>query len=431
MIFQRAKGQKIEGRKSMSRDVPLVDYQNPDVVYIHLLQQQAKLKPLVEVGDKVTVGQPVAMREGFGAMPRHATVSGEVTAIKKAWHASGRMVDAIEITNDHKDTFHTSVKKEKNPHDLSKEKLIEKMKNGGLSGFGGAGFPTYVKYQTDAPIDTVIINAVECEPYMTCDYHGTIEFSKRLVKGLGYMMKAAGAQRGVIALKFYNGAMREAVEPFLEDNMETFKVKDIYPSGWEKYIVEQVTNKTYDNLPSEAGVIVNNSGTAIVYSDMVEENIPLIRRALTITGENISEPKNFFVRLGTKVSDLIEKAGGYVDGLDPMETHYIAGGPMTGNAILIDDLIVNDTLGSVIVKPKPEEETYPECLGCGKCADVCPVYLAPTSIWQAYEAKNTDLIKKLNATKCMNCGLCSYVCPSHIEITDYVDKAKTLLKREG
>jgi electron transport complex protein RnfC len=225
--------------------------------------------------------------------------------------------------------------------------------------------------------------------------------------------------------------MCEAYEPYLKDNMETYKLDDVYPAGWEKYTVEHVTGKTYDQLPSEAGVIVNNAGTAIAFCEMVEDNLPLIRRVTTITGESINEPKNFVVRLGTKVAELIEQSGGYVEGTDPMQTHYIAGGPMTGKAILIDDLIVNDTLGSVIVKPKPAEQAYPECLGCGKCSDVCPVYLAPTSIWQAYEAKNTDLIKKLNATKCMNCGLCSYVCPSHIEITDYVDKAKTLLRREG
>ena len=205
-------------------------------------------------------------------------------------------------------------------------------------------------------------------------------------------------------------------------------MKNVYPAGWEKYVVEQVTGKTYNNLPAEAGVIVNNSATTIVFADVVEKNIPLISRPITITGEGINQPRTYIVPIGTKVSELVELSGGYVEGLDPLKYNYIAGGPMTGRAIFVDDLVVNDTLGAVIVKPVIEG-LYPECMGCGRCADVCPTYLTPTEIKKAYERKDVKLLGDLNANKCVECGLCSYVCPSHVEITEAVGKGKALLKK--
>lgn len=429
MIFQKTKGIHIEGHKSMSKHLPLEEYFNPETVYIHLLKNIGPLKPVVEVGTNVKVGQVVAVREGFGEMNVHSSVSGTVTAIKKVWHSSGKMVDALEIKNDFQNTPDESVKPNKNPDGLNRQELIELMKKAGLTGLGGAGFPTYVKYITKQKIDTVIINAVECEPYLTCDYNFIIEYPEKLLKGLKYFMRAADANNGVIVYKNYNKQIKEKLTAHIHKyaDIRLMEVKDVYPAGWEKYIIERVTGKTYDGLPSEIGVIVNNSTTAIAFADVVEHNIPLISRPITITGEGITEPRNFYVPIGTKVSDLVAKSGGYSQGLNPTEAYYIAGGPMTGKAILIDDLIVNDTLGAVIVKPVVNK-LHPECLGCGKCADVCPVYLTPTEIKKALEAKDNKLMEQLGADKCIMCGLCSYVCPSHVEITDAVVKAKDTIR---
>jgi len=212
-------------------------------------------------------------------------------------------------------------------------------------------------------------------------------------------------------------------------NITLFASKDLYPAGWEKYIIQQITGKTYNGLPAEAGCVVSNAQTSIVYADVVERNIPLISRVITISGEGIKQPQNFLVPIGTPVKELIAECGGYVEGLDPAKAYYIAGGPMTGRSLLIDELIVNDTLGSVVVKPLPEERLNPACLGCGKCSDVCPVYLAPTEIQRAYESKDLNAVKALNPQKCMACGLCSYVCPSRIEIADFVAKAKDFMKK--
>jgi len=431
MILRKAKGIHIDGFKKMSRELPLREYLDPQFVYIPLLQQNSPLKKMVEIGSDVKIGQVVALREGFGAMPIHASISGKVTAFKKVWHSSGKMIEAIEIENDKLNRLDDSILPEINIEILSREQLIQKMRDAGLSGLGGAGFPTYIKYQAKCPIDTIIINAVECEPYLTCDFMLTMKYPEKLLKGLSYFIKAANARNGFIAFKSYNQDIKSALEPLLNKypNIELCELKDVYPAGWEKYVVEQVTNNTYVKLPSEAGVIVDNSATAICFADMVDNNIPLISRVITITGEGIKHPQNFYVPLGTKVSELIALAGGYVEGLDPKTAWYLAGGPMTGRAILVDELIVNDTLGAVIVKGIPKEAEHPECLGCGKCSDVCPVFLTPTSIKSAFERNDVSLIKNLNADKCMQCGLCSYICPSRIEITDFVAKAKALMAK--
>lgn len=431
MLLHKVNGIHIEGKKSMSKSKHIYTDVNPQFVYIHLLHQTSPLKKTVEVGDHVLIGQVVAKREGFGEMPIHSSVSGTVTAFKKVWHSSGRMVEAIEIENDMLHKFNPSVKPQTNVNHLSKEDLIEKMKESGLSGLGGAGFPTYVKYMTKSPIDTVIINAVECEPYLTCDLSLFKLEPEKVLKGLSYFMRACGAKKGVVTYKKYNHEYPDLLLPFLSQypGVTMYPVKDIYPAGWEKYLVEQVTKKSYSKLPAEAGVIVDNLATAMVFADVVEQNIPLIKRALTITGEGIKHPQNFYVPIGTKVADLIHIAGGYVKGLDPAQSLYIAGGPMTGRAILIDELIVNDTLGGVIVIPLPTPKNFPACLGCGQCSDVCPVYLAPTEIQRAFEMKDLVAIKKLNADKCIACGLCSHVCPSHIEITDFVVRSKELLRK--
>lgn len=430
MIFHKAKGIQIDGRKELCKKHPLVEFLNPNTVYIPLVQRHLKLTPKVDVGDKVKIGQVVAEVGGFGAITSHASISGEVKAIKKVWHSSGKMVDAIEIENDHLSLLDDRIKERKNVSELTREELVDIMKDSGITGLGGAGFPAYIKYQTKEKIDSIIINAVECEPYLTCDYHHITKSPELLLRGATYMMRAAEAKKVVLVYKAYNKRVAKVLEKYVADydHIEMFPTKDVYPAGWEKYIVEQVTGKTYDTLPAQIGVIVNNATTAIAYAEAVERNIPLISRPISITGEGITTPKSFVVPLGTKVSDLIEQCDGYMEGLDPMKANYIAGGPMTGRAIFIDDLIVNDTLGAVIVRPTYEWD-YPECLGCGRCADACPVYLTPTEIKKAYDRKDVKLLGLLDANKCVQCGLCSYVCPSHVEITDAVVKGKELLRK--
>ena len=191
MIFQRVKGITLDGKKDACKKNPLQEYLNPKKVYIPLLQRTCVLEPEVKIGDQVKAGQLIAINQQYFNVRVHASISGKVTAIKKVWHSSGKMVDAIEIENDNLNTLVEDIKEEKSLDELTRQDFIDKLEKSGLTGLGGAGFPTYVKYRTKSKIDTVIINAVECEPYLTCDFHYLLKFKEKLVRGARYLRRAA------------------------------------------------------------------------------------------------------------------------------------------------------------------------------------------------------------------------------------------------
>ncbi|MGD9887190.1 MAG: RnfABCDGE type electron transport complex subunit C [Bacilli bacterium] len=426
-MFIKSKGTHIsehKGHKEMSLKSPHVEFLNPTNVFIPLVEQNAACEVSVKVGDYVKVGQIIANKTGTFCSPIHATISGEVISInQKMWHASGKMVATIQIKNDFNEAKVDLIK----PQDASsftKEQIIEAVRVNGVVGLGGSGFPTYFKLKVNKPMDVVIINAAECEPYITADYTLIKEHLDQLIRGIKYLMKAVDAPKGVIAIKENKKTLIQKIKLSLErePNISVFELKDEYPAGWEKYIVQRITNKNYCSLPSEVGAIVNNAATAVAVCSAVEDNMPLVEKMVTITGDGIKEPTNVFVKIGTKVSDIIEKIGGYADNLK--EVFFIAGGPMTGKSIFSDQMVVNRSLSSVVVMSKMIREDNPECMGCGKCTEVCPVWLSPIQIKQAFDAKNTDSMVELKANLCMQCGLCSYICPSRIELTEAVSKAK-------
>jgi len=426
MLLRKIKGVHLLGNKEMSISEPIEEFLNPEFVYIPLLAQQTVCKALVAVGDKVLMGQPVAKRDDRFGHNVHSSVSGEVTGIKKMWHSSGKMIEMLEIKNDFSNKADPAIQLNNDLDSLTKEAIVERVKNAGVVGLGGSGFPTYFKLMPPVPIDAVVINAAECEPYITSDYVLIKAETDRLMRGLTYVMKAVNAEKGIIAIKKTKQPAIDALNAVVANypGVSVYLLKDEYPAGWEKYIVEEITKKTYDRLPSEAGVVVNNVQTAIAVADAVEQNMPLIHKVITITGEGVNKPHNFLVKIGTKVNTLIEKAGGYTDPKD--DPYFIAGGPMTGLSLIFDEVVVNSSLGSIIVKPRKEILINPNCLGCGRCADVCPAFLNPVEIKRAYEDKDTSYLLEIGATKCVSCGLCSYICPSRIELTDATTRAKAL-----
>lgn len=422
MLFTQIRGIHINGRKDMSTKNAVVSFLNPKNVYFPIIVGNAVYTPLVEVGDEVLMGQPILERSGRFGHPVCSSVSGKVTAKKKMWHASGKMVEMLEITNDGEErTIENWNDKLTN---LTKDNIIERMKTAGIVGLGGAGFPTYVKYLPLKPADILIINAAECEPYITADYTLILNDTEKLFRGVEYMMIASGAKKAVIAIKKTKKPAIKTLNNAVKNhsNIEIYLLDDVYPAGWERYIVEHVTKKTYSGLPSEAGAVVNNVQTAIAVCEAVEENKPLIEKMVTFTGEGLVKPCNVKVKIGTKISDIISNIGGYIDSLD--DAYFIAGGPMTGKSIMFDELVITNSLGSIIVKPKIDHKNNPSCMGCGKCAEACPALLTPTEIKTAYDNNDIDGLNKLNVTKCVQCGLCSYVCPSRVDITEIVGKAK-------
>jgi len=420
-----------KGHKEMSLQVGASEFLNPEYIYIPLTESGTACDCLVKVGDAVKVGQIVAMRTGRFSLPLHSSVSGTVTAVdKKVWHSSGKMLAMIEIKNDFKETAVDTIKKN-NVSDLSREDIINIAKNCGIVGLGGSGFPSFVKYQTQSPIHTVIVNAAECEPFITADYTLVKTRTMDLINGIKYLMKATGAENAVIAIKKNKVEAIEILNDHLagQDSITVFGLPDVYPAGWEKYIVQKVLKKTYKSLPAEVGAVVNNVQTLIALSEAVETNMPLIKKLVTFTGEGLKNPQNVYVKIGTKVNDVIEKIGGYTEGVD--SAYFVAGGPMTGEGMLFDSLAINRSLGSIIVLPKQNEAETQPCLGCGKCNDFCPVFLDPILIKESLDAKNEDKLAQLRADKCIACGLCSYVCPSKIELTQATTKSRGIVLSKG
>lgn len=432
MLFKKSSGVLIRehsGHKELSEYSPIAEFLKPNFVYFPLMESDCPFESLVKVGDKVKVGQQISIKTGRFPSFTHSSVSGEVTSTsKRMWHPSGKMVPTIEIKNDHLETLSDDMK-DNNVSQLSSQDIIKIVKDCGVVGLGGACFPTYVKYNPDNNIDTIIINAAECEPYITADYVTMIHNVSELIRGTSYIMKANNASRAVIAVKKHHVELVEHLQNSLAgiDNISLFLLNNVYPAGWEKYIVQRVQKKNYKWLPSEVGAVVNNVQTAVAVCQAVEQNKPLIEKIITLTGKGLKEPKNVKIKIGSLVNEIIDSIGGYVDELG--DAYLIAGGPMTGTAIIFDSLVAAKMLGSVIVMPKEPSETELACMGCGKCVEVCPVFLSPILIKNAYEDKDKEKIVKLDADRCMTCGLCSYVCPSRIELTDAVTRAKALANK--
>ena len=430
VIFSKIKGVYIsehKGHKELSSMTPYGEYLNPEYVYIPLVEQDTVCEALVNVGDKVKLGQLIAMKKGRFSSPIHASVSGEVVAIDtKMWHSSGRMVPTIQIKNDFLETKVESIK-ENNVSELTSEQIIEKIRDCGIVGLGGSGFPAYVKYMGNCPIDTVIINAVECEPYISDNYTIMKNQMDELISGIKFIMRAVDAHKAFLAIKKNKVELIKKMQPYFdaEPDINMFFVKDEYPAGWEKYLVQRIVKKTYNNLPSEVGAVVNNAATALAIYRAVTYNMPLVEKMITISGRGLKNPQNVYVKIGTKLNDIIKSMGGYTDDLG--EAYFIAGGPMTGKSIPFDSMVVNSALTSVIVMPKLIDDTVYSCLGCGKCVENCPAFLSPVQIKNALDAGDKELLKEYHAEKCMQCGLCSYICPSRIELTESVAKAKALL----
>lgn len=433
MIFRKSKSLHIseyQGHKELSLQNKQSEFLKPQHIYIPLIEAGVPCDCLVKEGDKVDMGQVVAMRTGRFGLPLHSSVSGEVTAVnKKMWHSSGKMVPMIEIKNDFQERKAANIK-QNDVAVLSREDIIKIAQDCGIVGLGGASFPAHVKYNSPNPITTIIVNAAECEPFITTDYQLMVSQPQRLINGIKYAMKAAGAEKAFIAIKSKNELAIEALENVIdEDNIQIFKLKDVYPAGWEKYIVERVMKKTYKGFPSDVGAVVNNVATLIALADAVENNMPLIEKLVTFTGYGLQSPQNVYLKIGSLANEVIESIGGYID--DVVPKYLLAGGPMMGQGMIFDSFVINRALNCVTVLPKIEEAEEEPCMGCGKCCYYCPTFLSPILIKETLDAKDEEGLVALRADKCIECGICSYVCPSRIELTAATSKSRSIVLKKG
>lgn len=400
----------------------------PDRVYIPLSQHTgAPCSPLVQVGDAVKKGQKIGEGKGFVTSPIHASVSGKVIALEKREQPGGNFVFCLVIENDKKEEWDEAVKAPANPGEFTPEQLRKIIFEAGIVGLGGAAFPSHVKYSPveGKKADVIILNGVECEPYITADHRLMLEKPDRIVAGLNYIMKSVNCSQGVIAIEDNKpdaiAVMEKATAQ--EKNIRVVVLQEKYPQGSEKQLIYACTGREVPvgGLPLDVGVVVNNVGTAAAIADAVELGIPLIERVLTLNGA-VNKPANYRVRIGTLFKDIIAASGGYTG-----ETGKIlAGGPMMGKTLYNDEVpVVKGTSGILVLKKEDvRSEKEQHCVRCAKCIDGCPAFLEPTTLvklakkglWE--EAENNDLLS------CIECGSCVYVCPAHIPLLQYIRRAK-------
>lgn len=420
-LFFGSMRQHIEGFKNLTDHKSVVDVPAGKLVYIPMYATHStKFDMLVQEGDRVFVGTKVAQCNERMVVPVFSSVSGVVKGVQKIMHSSLKPVDHIVIENDFK--YETQ-----NPFSTldyktaSREELIEFMKNAGIVGCGGACFPAYIKYQFAKDIEMVIVNAVECEPYITADYRMVNEYLKDMVTGIQAVKKMADAKKVLIAIKHTKKDLIAQLEEAVKDleGVEVRPVPDVYPMGWERTLVKEITGKTYDRLPGEVGCIVNNASTIIAFADALTEATPIVEKIITVSGDGIKEPANVKVRVGTPVCEIIETIGGYTSD----NVLLIAGGPMMGKTIVNDKFVIDRAMNALTVFNYKEVESV-SCLRCGRCSDNCPSGLQPVRIAQAVNTNNIDAMIKLDVMSCVECGLCTYVCPSKLTVTENVRKAK-------
>ena len=422
-----SKGKKhINGYKELTAHKEVVDLKNDSEickeVYFPLLAPNGKeMEVLVKEKDKVKVGAMILKRNDF-YVPIYCSVSGTVKEIKSMYNSAlGRACNHLVVENDFKYTKQSLKTIDYKASD--KETILNAIKEAGIVGLGGAGFPTYVKYSSNAIINSLLVNAVECEPYLTTDYITMKSNVNYLLEGISILMKLSGASEAVIAFKNNKKDLKELIEKELVNypNVRIVEVKDRYPMGWEKLLIKTVYKKTYDKLPSEVGIVVNNAQTVICVAKALIDGEVISERLLTVSGDGVN-PSNVIVPVGTLAKNILEQCG-YKDA----EVCALAGGPMTSKANISDEFAIQTNNGGLTVMKKKVYDTQP-CLRCGKCIENCPAGLQPIQIKNAFDDKDAKELQAFDCNKCVECGMCSFVCPSKIELTDAIRKAKLYLR---
>ena len=415
----------LEGHKEITKHADVLKTIDPDVVWIPLVNGNAPCKPLVGIGDEVKVGTKIAERNDHFYLPLFSPVSGTVTGIEKFMTSGMAQADHLRIQNDHK---HTEVRAfpEFDAEKASWEELLEFVKNAGMLGLGGAGFPTYVKYLKPENVELFIVNAVECEPYLTADYKNIEENIDLLKTGTLALYKLSKAKKGCVAIKEDKKEQIEALKKtFAGTPIEIRTVPDLYPMGWERTLVFQLTGRRYDKLPIEAGCILNNASTAIALGNAIDNGHPITHKYLTVSGEAVKNPQNVYVPVGTKAHEIIDACGGYIDGIE--DVLLIAGGPMMGRTIPTDQFVIAPQNNGLTVMPNEDKDEV-KCLRCGRCTETCPSGLQPVRIQMSAAIFDEAELNKLYVMDCIECGLCTYVCPSKIDVTENVRRAKNFIR---
>lgn len=416
-------------RKEFSEHIDLVRFPDSKQVVIQMSQHLgAPANPIVQVGDTVKVGQKIGEAAGFISAPVHSSVSGTVVAIEERMHGTrGCAMTAVVIESDGKNTLHESVKPNKPLEELTPDEIIDIVREAGIVGMGGAGFPTCVKLKPAKPVDTILLNGCECEPMLTADHQVLLKYADDIIYGLKAILKTTGAEKGIIVTEDNKMDAVELLQAKVADidNIEVFVARTKYPQGAEKTLIKRVTGRIVPSggLPADVGCIVSNISTVKAISDAIQTGMPLVERVATVTGEKIKNPGNFIVKIGTNVKELIDYCGGFTDD----DVLVKMGGPMMGFAL--SDLNVPMMKGSNgIIAIDTDQTEAVECIKCGRCVDVCPMELSPLYFAKLADSEDWMGMKERNVMDCVECRCCEYICSSKIPIVSKIKAGKNAIR---
>lgn len=392
-----------------------------DLVYPMSQHIGAPAIPLVKKGDKVLAGQKIGEASGFISANVICSVSGTVKAVEPRRVANGAMVNSIVVENDGEYTAVEGLGADRDPAKLSKQEIRDIVKEAGIVGLGGAGFPTHVKLapKDESKIEYILVNGAECEPYLTSDYRLMMEEPEKLVGGLKVILQLFDNAKGVIGIENNKPEAIKKLQELVKDEarIEVCPLQTKYPQGGERSLIYAVTGRKVNSsmLPADAGCIVDNVDTVISVYNAVCKTTPLMRRVVTVTGDAITNPQNFQVKIGTNMQELIEAAGGFKT--EPGK--LIAGGPMMGMALFGTDIPITKTNSALLCMSKDEVAANAEtpCIRCGKCVSVCPSHIVPVKMMKAALKGDCEAFEKVGGMECMECGSCTFICPAKRPLT--------------